>query len=234
MPRPFTLEQQFADDIGWLSVSKCRTYAIKDEVPVKLKRRNLNVNESKTEEYTISRNNKDDRWKSCKYVGSHPDTESDFKRRKQLASASYQQHKAKLESKKISLEVRIRLFNAFVASIFFYNSELWSLNTSLGKRIDRYHRNLLRKMLRIKWPYTISNKQLYERTKEQKWSNKVKKRRMSFLGHLLRLPSEAPAQQALHEALIPVQRPPGRPKTTWISSINERSSADSLSGKGVQ
>ncbi len=221
LPRPFTLEQQFADDIGWLSVSKCRTDAIKDEVPVKLKRRNLNVNESKTEEYTISLNNKDDRWKSCKYVGSHPDTESDFKRRKQLASASYQQHKAKLESKKISLEVRIRLFNAFVASIFFYNSELWSLNTSLGKRIDRYHRNLLRKMLRIKWPYTISNKQLYERTKEQKWSNKVKKRRMSFLGHLLRLPSEAPAQQALHEALIPVQRPPGRPKTTWISSINE-------------
>ncbi len=221
LQRPFMLEQQFADDIGWLSVSKCRTDVIKEEVPTKLMRRNLNVNESKTEEYTISRNNKDDSWKRCKYVGSHPDTESDFKRRKQLASSSYQQHKAKLESKKISLEVRLRLFNAFVASIFFYNSELWSLNTKLGKRIDRYHRNLLRKMLRIKWPYTISNKQLYERTKEEKWSNKIKKRRMNWLGHLLRLPSETPAKQALHEALIPVPRPPGRPKTTWISSINE-------------
>ena len=38
---------------------------------------------------------------------------------------------------------------------------------------------------------------------------------------MLRLPPEAPAQRALHEALIPVKRPPGRPKTTWISSINK-------------
>ena len=76
-------------------------------------------------------------------------------------------------------------------------------------------------MLKIKWPYTISNKELYKRTNEEKWSQKIKKRRMSWLGHLLRLPSETPAKQALHEALIPVPRPPGRPKTTWISSINE-------------
>ncbi len=222
LPRPFTLEQQYADDIGWMSVSRGRTADIKNEVPSKLKRRNLNVNESKTEEYVISRDRKDDSWKKCKYVGSHPDTESDFLRRKTLASLSYQQHKTKLENKKISLDVRLRLFNAFITSIFLYNTELWSLNITLERRIDRYHRNLLRKMLKIKWPYTISNKQLYKRTNEEKWSKKIKKRRMGWLGHLLRLPSETPAKQALHEALIPVPRPPGRPKTTtWISSINE-------------
>ncbi len=221
LKRPFMLDQQYADDIGWMSVSKCRTNTVKNEVPPKLKKRNLNVNELKTEEYSISRDSKDETWKKCKYVGSHPDTESDFKRRKQLASDSYQQHKSKLESKKISLDVRVRLFNAYVSSIFMYNTEMWSLNTSLGKRIDRYHRNMLRKMLKIKWPYTLSNKEVYERTKETKWSLRIKRRRMSWLGHLLRLPDETPAKQALHEALIPVQKPKGRPKTTWISSINQ-------------
>ncbi len=220
LPRPFLLEQQYADDIGWLTVSKGRTDALKKEIPVKLKKRNLIVNESKTEEYTISRNSADD-WKTCKYVGSLPDTESDFLRRKRLASASYQQHKTKLESSKISLDVRIRLFNAYISSIFLYNTEMWSLNITLEKRIDRYHRNLLRKILKIKWPYTLSNHKVYERTGEAKWSEKIKKRRMSWLGHLLRLPPKAPAKQALTEALIPVQRPKGRPKTTWISSINE-------------
>ncbi len=53
---PFTLDQQYADDIGWMSVAKYRMDFIKDDVPSKLKARNLMVNESKTEEFTIRRN----------------------------------------------------------------------------------------------------------------------------------------------------------------------------------
>ena len=48
---PFTLNQQYADDVGWMSTAKDKTDAVKTEVPTKLRRRNLNVNESKTEEY---------------------------------------------------------------------------------------------------------------------------------------------------------------------------------------
>ncbi len=218
--QPFTLSQQYADDIGWISVSTCETDILKKKIPEKLKLRNLNINQSKTEEYTISRKS-DDSWKSCKYVGSHPDTTKDFQRRKGLALGSYQQHRRILESNRISLDVRIRVFNAYITSIFLYNSELWSLNATLIKKIDCFHRNLLRKILKVKWPFNISNKEVYRRTKEIKWSHKIKKRRFCWTGHLLRLHPQAPAKQALAEALIPAKRPPGRPKTTWISSINE-------------
>ncbi len=115
----------------------------------------------------------------------------------------------------------MRLFNCYVTSVFMYNVEIWSLNKAFGDRIDIFHRYLLRKVLKIQWPYTISNDTLYQRTKEEKWSIKIQQRRLSWLGHLLRLPHEAPAQRALKEALIPAKRPPGRPKTTWISSINQ-------------
>ncbi len=218
--QPFILNQQYADDIGWMSVAKYQTDAIKKEIPNKLRARNLMVNEAKTEEYTIKRNG-DNEWKTCKYVGSLPDTEKDFIRRKGLAAGAYHQNRKILESNKISLKIRLRLFNCYVTSIFMYNVEIWSMNTTLQDRIDAFQRNLLRKMLKIKWPYNISNDQLYNRTEEEKWSDKIKKRRLSWLGHLLRLPPEAPAQKALSEALIPVRRPPGRPKTTWISSINQ-------------
>ncbi len=217
---PFTLDQQYADDIGWMSVAKYRTDFIKDDVPSKLKARNLMVNESKTEEFTIRRNG-DESWKSCKYVGSHPDTEKDYTRRKGLAIGAYRQYKHILESSKVSLNIRMRLFNCYVTSVFMYNVEIWSLNKAFGDRIDIFHRYLLRKVLKIQWPYTISNDTLYQRTKEEKWSIKIQQRRLSWLGHLLRLPHEAPAQRALKEALIPAKRPPGRPKTTWISSINQ-------------
>jgi hypothetical protein len=74
--------------------------------------------------------------------------------------------------------------------------------------------------LNIKWPHTIINTILYERTGEENWSQKSKKRRLRWLGHLMRLPKTAPIQQALTEALRPIKRPSGKPKTTWVSRMN--------------
>ncbi len=219
-PRPLTISQQYADDIGWLTTSQHMKTVIKEDIPPQLKHRNLHVNESKTEEYTIERNG-DTEWMSCKYVGSHPDTETDFKRRKKLAMGAYQQNKRILESDKISLNIRIRLFNAYVTSIFMYNSELWGVPKKFEERIDIFQRRLLRKILKIRWPHIIPNEALYERTGEIKWSKKIKVRCLRWTGHLHRLPDDAPARQALREALIPAPRPPGRPKTTWISTVNK-------------
>ncbi len=66
----------------------------------------------------------------------------------------------------------MRLFNCYVTSVFMYNVEIWSLNKAFGDRIDIFHRYLLRKVLKIQWPYTISDDTLYQRTKEEKWSSK--------------------------------------------------------------
>ena len=42
-------------------------------------------------------------------------------------------------------------------------------------------------MLNIKWP-TITNEDVYNQMKANKWSNVIKKRRMRWLGHVMRLP----------------------------------------------
>ena len=148
--QPIVINQQYADDIGWVTTAKYRTTYIKKTMPTKLKRRNLYVNEGKTEEYDIKRGG-DETWKKCKYVGSLIDTEEDIKRRKQLSMTSYNQHKNLLNSKKIKLTTRMRIFEAYITSIFLYNSEVWSLNKNLENIIDVYQRNLLRKILDIKW-----------------------------------------------------------------------------------
>ncbi len=131
------------------------------------------------------------------------------------------QHKNHLTSTKIILQTRIRIFEAYVTSIFLYNSEVWTLTKALEKTIDVFLRNLLRKILDIRWSYTISYKDLYKCTKQEQWSQKIKSRRLRWLGHLMRLPTETPAQQALQEDLHPTKGPPGKPKTTWISRANE-------------
>ena len=213
------INQQYADDIGWISNAKHRTEQIKRTIPDKLKSRNLQVNKNKTEEHHIKRNGGEE-WKKCKYLGTLLDTEEDIKRRKQLANAAFIQYKEILTSKKIELKVRLRLFNAYISSVFLYNSELWTLTKTQENKIDTFQRNLLRRLLNIHWPFTISNEKLQEITCETNWSITIKQRRLSWLGHLYRLPEDTPAHQALMESLKPTKKPRGRPATTWISMIN--------------
>ena len=41
---------------------------------------------------------------------------------------AYNKLKFILDSKKASIQMKIRIFNSFIASIFLYNSELWTLS----------------------------------------------------------------------------------------------------------
>ncbi len=127
---------------------------------------------------------------------------------------SYIQHQNHLTS---SLKTRIRIFESYVSSIFLYSSKVWTLTKAVEKTIDVFQRNFLRKILDIRWPYKISNKDMYKHTKQEQWRQKIKRRRLKWLGYLMRLLTETPAQQALQESLCPTKRPPGKPKTTWIS-----------------
>ena len=87
-----------------------------------------------------------------------------------------------LKSNKISLSTRIRAFNAYVASIFLYNSELWTKNKE--KKIDTFQRNLLRKIMNIKWSQIITNEELMIKTKQTNWSDTIRKKRLSWYGHV--------------------------------------------------
>ena len=90
---------------------------------------------------------------------------------------------------------------------------------TLENKIDAFQRRLLRKIIHVRWPRTISNQRLYERAEYQPCSNIVMRRRLTWFGHLLHLPADVPAQKALQEFIKPASRPVGRPKTTCIDTV---------------
>ena len=47
------------------------------------------------------------------------------------------------------------------------------------------------------------------------------KRRLLWIGHLFRLPEDAPAKQVLTEGIRKVKRPRGKPKTTWLGAVQK-------------
>ena len=101
--------------ISWATTAKQRITYIKETIPSTLAKRNLVINESKTEEYEIIRQG-NEKWKKCKLLGSLLDTEKDINRRKSLAIDAFKTLNKIFDSRKISNAVKIRTFNAYIGS----------------------------------------------------------------------------------------------------------------------
>ena len=149
------------------------------------------------------------------------DTKCDIDRRKILTIDSMKSFYDIYKSKRISVSLKIRTFKAYSGSVFLYNSELWTLTETLEKQINSFQRRLLRQAIDIRWPKVISNDRLYEKTGVIKWSTTIRRRRLNWLGHLMRLKKETPVRLALSESLKPVNRKVGRPCLTWMKLIEK-------------
>ena len=213
------IDPKYADDISFLRSEESKINQVERIIPAMLEESGLYVNKTKTEKYHISRQSPDESWRKCKYLGSLLDTNEDIKRREGRAIDSYKTLSRIFESRYISEEVKIRVFKTYVQSIFMYNSELWTMTKELENRVGIIQRKFLRRITKVVWPRKISNVLLYERTNTMPWSVIILKRRMSWFGHLMRLPTLTPARSALNHFINPVKRPPGRPKTTWLATV---------------
>ncbi len=110
----------------------------------------------------------------CKYLGSKLDTENDINRRKTLALVAFNNLKHIFESRRATLEVKIRLFRSHIQSIFLYNSDLGTLTKNVENSVDVFQRNTLSKIINIRWPNKIRNEDLYEECGVKEWSKILK------------------------------------------------------------
>ena len=81
------------------------------------------------------------------------------------------------KSSRISIKLKIRFFEAYVSSVFLYNSEVWYSNKT-NDEINAFHRKQLRYSLNIHYPKVITNENLYEMTQVKPWSEIIKSRRL--------------------------------------------------------
>ena len=147
--------------------------------------------------------------------------EMDIQRRKELALDAPKNLEKLFHSHKLTITTEVRVFEAYVSSVFLYNSELCVTEKSVNKKIDSFQRRLLRKVLKVKWPRILTNEEVYKITKVIPWSKKIPKRRLTWLGHLLRLNQGTPVWRALKEACRKVKKVAGRHTLTWIELIRK-------------
>ena len=107
--------------------------------------------------------------------------------------------------------------------ILLYNCETWGLSETEQTLIDAFHRQQLRKVLKINYPYKISKKHPNERCDSSQVSLEVTRRRWNALGPILCLSKTTPCWRSMihyfnQEELKKFRK---RTRTTLVTTINE-------------
>ncbi|VDO59449.1 unnamed protein product [Schistosoma margrebowiei] len=139
--------------------------------------------------------------KTFTYLGSiideHGGSDADVKARISKARAAYLQLRNVWNSKQLSTNTKVRIFNTNVKTILLYGAETWRTTKSIIQKIQVFINSCLRKILQIRWPDTISNNVLWERTNQIPAEEEIRKKRWKWIGHTLRKAPNCVTRQAL-------------------------------------
>ncbi|VDP16589.1 unnamed protein product, partial [Schistosoma margrebowiei] len=129
------------------------------------------------------------------------------------ARTAFLQLKNIWNSKQLSTNIKVRIFNTNVKAVLLYGAEIWRTTTTTIKKVQVFINSCLRKILNIHWPDTISNSLLWERTNQLPAEEEIRKRRWKWIEHTLRKSSNCITREAL--TWNPGgKRKRGRPKNT--------------------
>ena len=118
-------------------------------------------------------------------------------------------------SRNISLPLKMRIYTSSVLSTALYACDTWKNTTHIANSVDVSQMNCLREIMKVKRLDRIRHDDILRRTHSRTLSSVVTERRLSFTGHLLRLPENRPAKVALNWTPWKGERQRGRPKKTW-------------------
>ncbi|VDP38288.1 unnamed protein product [Schistosoma margrebowiei] len=221
----------FADNLALLShtheqmqIKTTHVAGVSESVGLKIHKRKNKVLKFKTENsnpITLDGETLEDA-ESFTYLGSIIDeqegSDADVKARIGKARVAFLQLKKIWNSKQLSTNIKVRIFNTNVKAVLLYIDETWGTTATSIKKVQIFINSCLRKILNIHWPDTISNSLLWERTNQLPAEEEIRKRRWKWIGHTLRKSSNCITRQALNWNPEGKQKR-GRPKNTLRREI---------------
>ena len=84
-----------------------------------------------------------------------------------------------------------------IKPVLLYNSSTWGLTKKGEDELNSFRRQQLRRLIGIKYPHIISNRNLYYRFHEVPIMFYVFRGRWRLFGHILGLPRDTPANKAM-------------------------------------
>ena len=127
----------------------------------------------------------------------------------------------------LSLRNKIRIFNTNVKSVLLYGSEMWPVTKTNTHKLQTFTNRCLRNILNIRWPEVISNKQLWDKTKQTPIETEIRWCKWGWIGHRLWKPASNITRQAL-DWYPQGKHKVGQPKQTWRRSTDAKIKAPGI------
>ena len=120
-----------------------------------------------------------------------------------------------------SIKTKLNLYQRCVLSTLLCGSECWRMTEHDLAKLLSFHTTSLRKIQRIFWPRTISNRDLLARCQQEDMETIITRKRWRWIGHVLREDANSITKVAIHWTPEGKQKR-GRPKTTWRRTVEAK------------
>ena len=153
-------------------------------------------------------------------IASNNSSLNDVNRRIAIATSTMSNLSSLWTSSRLSLALKMRLYNSLIISIITYSSASWTLAKAQKQRLDAFNTKALRRILGVRWYDYFTNASILIRTGQPPLTITIRKLRLSAFGHICRL---QPGTQAIDilASTPPTswRRPRGRPPLRWADQI---------------
>ena len=127
-------------------------------------------------------------------------------------------------NRNIKTSTKIRIYKAAVLTILLYGSEVWNTTQTQMKRFQVFHHRCLRRILKIKWYYHVSNKEVLRRANINPIEVFIRASRLRWFGHVVRMSEERIPRYLLKWIPKHGKRSRGRPRKNWLTCVLEDAS----------
>jgi len=115
------------------------------------------------------------------YLGALLDKEGgttkDIQHRLSKARQAFYRMRRIWGTSEIGRKTKVQLFKTIVRSVLMYGCEAWKLTKTEAKKLDGFQYKCMKRILRIRWPQTISHQQIQENTGVNRMSDEIRRRR---------------------------------------------------------
>ena len=116
------------------------------------------------------------------------------------------------------------MYATLILPVVTYGSETWTLTKQDEEKLLVFERKILRKIYGAikegeEWRIRM-NHELQALYQKPNIIGIIKSKRLSWYGHLLRMPPERMVNQIFHKN-PPNKRPPGRPRVRWADNVQQ-------------
>ena len=139
----------------------------------------------------------------------------------QKANGAFHQLWKIWNSRTIKTPSKIRIYKAAVITILLYGAEVWNTTKKQMKRFEVFHQTSLRRILKIKWFFHVSNEEVLKRAGITSIETYISAARLRWYGHVVRMPDSRLPKFLLDWKPNYGKRSRGRPRKNWKACVLE-------------